>query len=119
MKFSEYTRLAKRTCTDLGEMDIYHFVLGITSEAGELASALKKHLAYGKDLDITNVAEEIGDLMWFVSQLCRILNLDFDEILEANLDKLKARYPERFDTELALNRDTEKERDAINESIRI
>lgn len=95
--------------------NIFHALLGIITEAGELFDIYKKNLAYGREVDIVNVEEEIGDMMWYLSKLCRVLNLDFEKILFTNLEKLKARYPEKFTEELANTRNLEKERKILEE----
>ena len=112
MELKQYIIESSRTCPDLG-LDFnnqMHMAIGISTEAGELLDAYKKKLAYNKSLDKTNVAEEIGDLCWYVANLCRILNLDLQEILQNNIDKLRARYPEKFTEEKANNRNLEEER---------
>lgn len=99
------------------EMELLHAVIGISTESGELLDAFKKHLIYGKELDLVNVAEEIGDLMWYVSIVTRYLNsledISLQDILNKNISKLKARYPEKFTEEKALNRDLDKEREVL------
>jgi NTP pyrophosphatase (non-canonical NTP hydrolase) len=116
MKYKDYQNESKRTCPELsnnlrkGLADELHMVIGISTEAGELLDAYKKHFAYGKELDKVNVGEEIADMMWYISNLCRMLNIDYEEMLERNINKLKARYPEKFTQENALNRDLDVER---------
>ncbi len=119
MEYKDYQKESKRTCPNLNDQlrqglaDEMHMVLGISTEAGELLDAYKKHFAYGKDLDKTNVGEEIADIMWYVSNLCRMLNIDMEEMLQRNIAKLKARYPEKFDEVKALNRNLERERQIL------
>jgi len=116
MKYEKYKNESKRTCPDLndelrkGLANELHMVIGISTEASELLDAYKKHFAYGKELDKTNVGEEIADIMWYVSNLCRMLDIDLEEMLQRNIDKLKARFPENFTQEDALNRNLDVER---------
>jgi NTP pyrophosphatase (non-canonical NTP hydrolase) len=116
MKYEKYKNESKRTCPDLndelrkGLANELHMVIGISTESGELLDAYKKHFAYGKELDKTNVGEEIADIMWYVSNLCRMLDIDLEEMLQRNIDKLKARFPENFTQEDALNRNLDVER---------
>ncbi len=72
---------------------ILHMAVGICGEAGELADAIKKHVIYGKPLDLTNVVEELGDLEFFMEGLRQELGLDRDDTIRANIDKLILRYP--------------------------
>jgi len=112
MDFKTYQELSARTAASLGnkELDNLHMVLGIGTESGELQDVFKKQLAYKRDPDWTNVIEEAGDLMWYIANLCTINNLDFDKILEKNVEKLRARYPEMFTEYDATHRDLGKER---------
>jgi NTP pyrophosphatase (non-canonical NTP hydrolase) len=61
-------------------------------------------LIYGKKLDVANVKEEIGDIMWYIALLCRTLEFDLDEILEENIAKLQKRYPEKYTDHHAVTR---------------
>lgn len=75
---------------------LIHAHLGLSSETGELADALKKHLIYGQPLDIKNVKEELGDKLWYISIACDACMTTLEEVMEANINKLKIRYPEKF-----------------------
>lgn len=114
MDIKTYTKESERTLIDKGhDLNLLHAAMGISTESGELMDAFKRKIFYGKDLDVVNVKEEIGDLMWYVAILLRELDLDFEELLQINIDKLKARYPEKFTEENALNRDLDKERQIL------
>jgi len=117
MDFKTYQELSARTGASLEtkDLDNIHMVFGIVTEAGELADVFKKYLAYKKEPDWINIEEEIGDLLWYVAGLCTINNLDFEKILEKNVTKLRARYPEKFTEENANNRDLEKERQILEQ----
>ncbi len=91
-------------------LDQLHCSIGINTEAGELMDAFKRAIYYRKPLDVVNVGEEIADIMWYLSNLCRLLNLDFETLLQNNIDKLKVRFPDKFSEEKALNRDLISER---------
>jgi NTP pyrophosphatase (non-canonical NTP hydrolase) len=69
-----------------------HAALGIAGEAGELVDAIKKHVIYGKPLDLENVREEIGDIRFYIEALCNILDLHDQTIIQANMNKLAKRY---------------------------
>lgn len=116
MELKQYIIESSRTFPDLGNdfNNQMHMIIGISTEAGELLDAYKKNFAYNKPLDKINVAEEIGDQMWYIANLCRILNLNLEEILQNNIDKLRARYPEKFTEEKANNRNLEEERKILN-----
>jgi len=69
MLLTKYQELAKRTLKDLGsqQKNMLHMKMGLITEVGELLDALKKHIAYGKELDIVNLMEEWGDAMWYIA----------------------------------------------------
>lgn len=87
-----------------------HAAMGMVTEAGEFLDVLKKHIYYGKTIDKVNLAEEIGDLCWYMAIACDELHVDLEDIMETNIAKLKARYPNKFTSEDAINRDLETER---------
>ena len=112
MEISTYQKEASRTCakTENLLMDDLHMVLGMQTEVAEIADVYKKHIAYGKELDLVNIKEELGDSMWYFANLCNFHGWDLRDILETNIAKLKSRYPEKFDADKAINRDLETER---------
>jgi NTP pyrophosphatase (non-canonical NTP hydrolase) len=117
MNIQDYIKQSERTCPDLGNElnNQIHMAIGISTEANELLDAYKKWFAYNKPLDKTNVAEEVGDCFWYLCNLCRMLNLDPEAILQNNINKLRARYPEKFTNENAIHRDLDKERKILEE----
>mgnify|MGYP003641661394 FL=1 len=112
LNWSKYQEDAARTLAILETpmMDQIHMVTGMSTEVGEIQDAYKKNFAYGKPLDETNVKEEIGDLMWYVANLCRMKGWDMNSILDTNIAKLKARFPKKFTQEDAENRNLNAER---------
>lgn len=68
--------------------DLWHMATGISGEAGELEDAVKKHVAYNKDLDRKNVIEELGDLEFYMEGLRQNLNITREETLDHNKQKL-------------------------------
>lgn len=117
MEIKEYQKKAARTNADCGELllDNIHMVLGIQTEASEIADVFKKNIAYKKEIDLVNIKEEIGDIMWYIANMCNINGWDLREILDINIKKLQTRYPEKFTTEKALNRNLEKERKILEQ----
>lgn len=112
MTLNQYQQLALRTAP-LGvtaDHDLQHALLGLISEVGELADALKKEHAYGKAIDRVNLREELGDVLWYLPLACRALGCDLGDIAQLNIAKLSKRYPEKFTTAAALNRDLAAER---------
>jgi len=98
-------------------LDLLHASMGLSTEAAEFTDALKKHVFYGKKLDTTNLKEELGDLLWYVAIALEALDTDFGSVMQTNIDKLSARYPDKFTEELAENRDLAKERKILEEDV--
>ena len=82
--------------------------LGLTAESGEFTEVVKKIMFQGKPYNEENVfhmKRELGDICWYLAQACMALDTTFDEVLEMNVDKLKARYPGgEFDVHHSENR---------------
>jgi NTP pyrophosphatase (non-canonical NTP hydrolase) len=112
MTIENYQEEVKRTLTDLpGVLDNeLHMVLGMTTESSEIADVYKKALAYNKPIDYINVKEEIGDLMFYVANMCNLNGWGLKDLLETNINKLRIRYPEKFTEDKAINRDLKSER---------
>ena len=82
--------------------------VGMSAESGEFIEVVKKMIFQGKPVNEENLFHlkgELGDVMWYVAQACMALDTSFDEIVEMNVDKLKARYPGgEFDVHKSENR---------------
>jgi NTP pyrophosphatase (non-canonical NTP hydrolase) len=101
--------------SDDGLKRLLHAGIGLSTEAGEFLDALKKHIFYGKDLDKVNLAEEMGDLFWYMAIVADELGFEFEEVMERNITKLKARYGEKFTEEKAEKRDLNTEREILEQ----
>lgn len=121
MTLNEYTAAAARTCPQLGysrtseptrasPIDNAHMVFGMVTEVAELADVFKKDMAYGKPIDWINVGEEVADVMWYLVNFCRLNNIDLENELHKNIEKLKVRFPDKFSGEAAINRNVAAER---------
>lgn len=91
---------------------ILHAVLGICTEAGEIAEHVLKVLLSDNSIDIddVNLSEEIGDLQWYEAMLARAIGTNFGTIQRQNIEKLRQRFPDKFTTDAANNRDLDGER---------
>lgn len=92
---------------------LLHAGIGLATEAGEFLDALKKHVFYGKELDTVNLREEMGDIFWYCAIIADQLDVDFADVMERNITKLKARYGEKFSEEKANTRDLDTERQIL------
>ena len=81
-------------------------VLGLTGEAGEVSDLVKKGIFHEKGIDREHLEKELGDVMWYIALICHTFGFNLDEIMQINIDKLKARYPEGFDVVKANNRES-------------
>lgn len=89
-----------------GRVDM-HFLqggMGLASEAGEILGLIEKTYCQGHDLDILKLKKELGDLMWYAAMLLDEFDFTFEEVFEANIAKLRARYPEKFSVEDSVRR---------------
>lgn len=92
---------------------LLHAAMGLNTEASEALDALKKHVFYGKELDTTNLVEELGDLFWYIAIMADELGVSFEKIQELNLAKLKARYTRGFSEKDACDRKLGREREIL------
>jgi len=96
MKFSEYQEKSRVTAIYPNKDDNFIYpTLGLVGESGEIAEKIKKVIRDndGKMTDEkkTEIGKELGDVLWYISQLATELNMDLDEIAEGNIDKLYSR----------------------------
>lgn len=106
MTGNEYQKLAMRTCNLLHsplEDMVCHAVFGLTSEAGEVAGIFQKWYQ-GHELDEEHLMKEIGDCLWMITELCSAYGFSLEDVMQLNIDKLRARYPDGFSEEKSLHR---------------
>ena len=106
MTANEYQRQALRTLNPaLDRRDVLiNGVMGLCGEAGEAIDIVKKHLAQGHELDREGLIKELGDVAWYLAETAWALDVPLEAVLQRNLDKLRARYPEGFDSERSIER---------------
>ena len=101
-------RLNQLEAEDADVCKLLTAALGLTAESGEFTEVVKKIILQGKPYNEENVfhlKRELGDICWYIAQACMALDTTFDEIIEMNVDKLKARYPGgEFDVHKSENR---------------
>jgi NTP pyrophosphatase (non-canonical NTP hydrolase) len=159
MTWEEYKKQASRTMVSRGhEHDLRHLNSGIGTELFELQDIFKRYYAYGKEIDLIHVKEELGDVYWYeanrerlfgedefvrlhyyidsiedimdninkciitrtavkylLEHIAKYFNLELSGIWEININKLKARFPEKFNFKDALNRDLDNERKILEQ----
>lgn len=92
-----------------------HAVMGLTTEVGELTDIWKRHIFHGRQIDMVNAREEIGDVLWYLAILCDCVGTTISEEQARNIAKLKARYPDRYTDARSEYRDLAAEREALAE----
>ena len=105
MTGNEYQQLAARTInkhlTDRGLEK--HALHGMVGEIGEIHSLYQKYYQ-GHPLSEEALKEELGDLLWFVSEFATSKGWALEDVMESNIEKLRKRYPDGFSSERSLNR---------------
>lgn len=106
MTINEYQKLAMTTLNpDLDKKDVLiNGVMGLCGESGEVIDIVKKHLAQGHELDKEKIIKELGDVAWYMAEIATVLDVELEDVLVQNIEKLKKRYPEGFSTEKSVNR---------------
>jgi len=119
---NHYVKLALRTESQAFYMNeatlnqdtrLIHAAMGLATEAGEFLDPLKKALFYGKPVDKVNLTEELGDIMWYIAIACDALGVELGDVMQRNITKLATRYPDKFTTDAAINRDLDAERKVL------
>lgn len=120
--FFEYMAFTSRFFSHNGRYEsegLMYNIVGLSTEVAEILDIHRKEQWYGKPFDKDHVREEIGDAMWYLSNLIRMHGLTFQEVLGANRAKIEARYSNSvFTIESATNRDKDKEHEAMQESLK-
>lgn len=124
MTNKEYISLAMRTETTLNPLvspfdptytRLLHSALGCGDESGEITKLLKDKLFYDQPFLTIALQEEYGDLLWYIALGIDAIDSSFEEIMEMNIAKLRARYPDKFTEEKAIDRDLDTERKALED----
>ncbi len=106
--FDVYQQLAERSSGLQGNRQhrdrVVNAALGLSGESGEVCDLLKKHFGHGHELNEEKLAEELGDLLWYVAEMASAFGLSLGEIAAGNIAKLRKRYPEGFSQEASRNR---------------
>lgn len=107
MTGNEYQQLASRTIgTNLSLVDQeFHALHGMVGEVGELHSIYQKRFQGHLEVSDEHRMKELGDLLWFIAEYCTACRWNLDDIMQLNIDKLRARYPEGFEVERSMNRE--------------
>jgi NTP pyrophosphatase (non-canonical NTP hydrolase) len=109
-------RTESHNCHDINPR-VLHAAIGCVTESGEMIDAIKKAMFYGKNLDVVNIKEEAGDILWYLAILFDALDTNFETEMKRVIQKLQVRFPEKFTEENAEVRDLDKERSVLEGSV--
>ena len=107
MEIAEFQKLSVRTLNNKLTMDeqLANMVIGATGEfCGEVADNIKKYLYQGHSLDKEHIAEELGDTMFYICNLATLLDINMEDVLEKNIEKLNKRYKNGFSCKASIDR---------------
>lgn len=106
MTINEYQELAMTTLNpELDKKDVLiNSVMGLCGESGEAIDIVKKWLAQGHELDREHLKKELGDIAWYLAEAAFSLDIKLEDVLVANIEKLKKRYPDGFEAKRSIER---------------
>ena len=109
---NEYQALAMRTASGIStscpENLLLQGVMGMSGESGEALDIVKKIMFQGHELNEAtkeHLIRELGDVLWYVATTAEALGVPLETVMQTNIDKLRARYPKRFDAERSRHRE--------------
>jgi NTP pyrophosphatase (non-canonical NTP hydrolase) len=106
MELNQYQELASRTANSGSLSELFaNYALGLAGEAGEVADLLKKSIYHSHRLDIEELTKELGDVLWYLSQLAELAGVKLNVVAETNIQKLMKRYPDGFSDVASINRE--------------
>lgn len=106
MDVNEYQKSAMKTLNPmLDKKDVLiNSVMGLCGESGEAIDIVKKWLMQGHDLDKEHLIKELGDIAWYLAEAATALDVPLETVFQGNLDKLRRRFPNGFDTQASVHR---------------
>lgn len=106
MQVNEYQKAAMATLNPaLDKKDVLiNSVMGLCGESGEAIDIVKKWLMQGHELDREHLVGELGDVAWYLAEAATALDVPLEAVFQGNLDKLRQRFPNGFDTGASVKR---------------
>lgn len=109
MDFSQYQELSKRTMPKNWDgMTISNYAMGLAGEAGEVVDLLKKWVHHQHPItqdELDKLVKELGDVQHYANGIATMFKISMNDVVVANVEKLKKRYPEGFSPEKSINRE--------------
>ena len=106
MDFNDYQIHARKTANEDNNkhLRMVNWALGAAGEAGEVADEIKKMYFHNHEVTKEELKKELGDVLWYLSQLAFEMDIRFEEVAIRNIKKLAERYPEGFSEFASKNR---------------
>lgn len=95
MEFNEYQQAANRTLYG-NEQILTNCALGLAGESGQLIDLIKNYTFKGKELDREEMVKEMGDVLWYLSQIAQWADVSFEDVAKTNIAALNKRYPHGY-----------------------
>lgn len=95
MEFNEYQKKANKTLLG-NEQVLTNCALGLAGESGQVVNLVKNYTFRGADLNKEQLTKEMGDVLWYLSQVAQWADIPFEEVAQKNIKDLAKRYPHSF-----------------------
>lgn len=100
----KHTERLRKMLDDGMTAQLLNGCLGLSGEVGEFNDMIKKVVFHEATTDVDHLEKELGDIMWYIALICDAFGFDLDHVMQLNIEKLKARYPDGFDIDKSANR---------------
>ena len=109
LSFFVYQLKSERTMNTslLLKDQLNNYIFGLVGEVGEVVDLLKKFFYHGHEVDSNRLKSELGDILWYVSAVASLFNINLQDIAQGNIEKLEKRYPNGFSSEASIKREKE------------
>lgn len=106
MTFQEYQKQALNFLNpEVKQEQLLNLVaLGLNGEAGQVADYWKKVKYHNHKMNNDTIIKQLGDVLWYLAISARALGISFNDIAIRNIEKLKTRYPNGWDSNNSINR---------------
>lgn len=106
MEINEYQRMSNVAVQrhDSEKDAMAHWLLGLTEEAGEVSGLIKHKYFHNEPISVLSIAEELGDVLWYVGVICTTLGISLDDVAKANVAKLDIRFDREYDDNKVIDR---------------
>lgn len=93
MNLNDYQQKANKTLAG-NEHVLTNLTLGLASDSGLVVDRIKRYAFQGQDLEPDKLKSELGDVLWYLSQIALWADIPLEDVAKANLETLAKKYPE-------------------------